>query len=242
MSIDPRELETRPQIIEAIEKATMRLVTQAVYEYRDQAALIFSEEQDLVADIGEDVTREALDKMGVSRIDTRLFGKIDYKRARYIFHPEWAIRQALFVDSKAEDTSGRGTATIQTGQTSLEIRQRRRGEDVAEPGGLPPVYIREGIAYITTTVFVKYSYESIKGVDPSRKRLVEIAISALPNGWLQDLYNPHGDDSIWRAGRDAPTRGELFRVRFSFAGLKSKASWRVQRIHLHPEAKFKWDD
>lgn len=242
MSIDPRELEDRPAIIEAIEKATMRLVTQALYEYREQAALIFSEEQDLVADIGEDITRESLDRMGVSKIDTRLFGKIDYKRARYIFHPEWSIRQALFVDSKAEHISGRGTATIQTGQTSMRIRQYRRGQEVDVPGGLPPVYIREGVPYITTTVFVKYSYDSTGEDSNARNRLVEIKIAALPNGWLQERYNPNAEDSIWLAGRNAPTRGEAFRVRVSFKKLKRKASWRVQTIHIHPNKDFVWDD
>jgi hypothetical protein len=65
--------------------------------------------------------------MGVSRIDERLFGKIDYKRARYYFRPDFAVRQALLVDSKAEKVEGQGTATLQTTQTSMRIRQIRAG-------------------------------------------------------------------------------------------------------------------
>ena len=82
MLIDPHELADNPERIEAIEKATLRLVTQAVFDYRRQAQVIFANETDKVADIGEDITREALDRMGVSRIDQRLFGKVDYKRAK----------------------------------------------------------------------------------------------------------------------------------------------------------------
>src|SRR5207248_7228974 len=122
---------------EEIEKASMRLVTQALFDFRETAARIFENERDLVADIGEDITREALDRIGVSKIDERLYGKIDYKRARYVFHPEYAIKQALFVDSKAEKISGRDTATLQTAQTSLRIRHMRQFVATDEIGTLP---------------------------------------------------------------------------------------------------------
>ncbi|MGC2768984.1 MAG: SfiI family type II restriction endonuclease, partial [Candidatus Acidiferrum sp.] len=99
MFTNPSELD--PEKIEQIEKASARLVTQAIYEFKDTTSEIFSKERDQAQDIAEDVTREALDRLGVSRMDLRLFGKIDYKRARYVFHPEYAVRQALLVDSKA---------------------------------------------------------------------------------------------------------------------------------------------
>ena len=97
MLLDPRQLRDNLDRLEDIEKASLRLVVQALYDYRDSAQEIFHEESDWVADIGEDITREALDRMGMSRIDQRLFGKVDYKRARYLFHPEYAVKQALFV-------------------------------------------------------------------------------------------------------------------------------------------------
>ncbi|HUT55452.1 MAG TPA: SfiI family type II restriction endonuclease [bacterium] len=43
------------------------------------------------------------------------------------------------------------------------------------------------------------------------------------------------------AGRNAPSRGEEFRVRLSFARLKRKADWRVQIIPLPPED-FSWSE
>lgn len=238
MFTDPTSLSA--ERIEQIEKASARLVTQAIYEFRETAAEIFSKEKDLAQDIAEDVTREALDKLGVSRMDLRLFGKIDYKRARYVFHPEYAVRQALLVDTKAEKEHD--TATIQTAQTSMRIRHTRAGKAVDVAGEMPVIIESAKGNCITTTIFVKYEYED----DPIRLR--EIIIAALPSGLLQDSYNPTDADTIWRAGRNAPTRGEPFRVRLVFAKLKEKMKWRVQSISLLPDAplptpdSFPWDE
>jgi len=163
-----------------------------------------------------------------------LFGKIDYKRARYLFHPDFAIKQALFVDSKAEKTSGRGTAALQTSQLSLIVRQIRANEEIEVHGKLPCIIEN---SFITTTIFVKYNYKEIDTTNV----LEDITIAALPNGFLQDLYNPTANDTIFIAGRNAPSRGEEFRVRLSFSRLKEKANWRVQTIKLHP-IEFHWEE
>lgn len=239
MLIDPQELRHNFGRLEEIEKASLRLVTQALYDFRDSAAEIFREESDLVSDIGEDITREALDRLGVSRIDQRLFGKIDYKRARYVFHAEYAIKQALFVDSKAEKTPGQGTATLQTSQLSMTVRQVRQGRQVEVQGKLPPILQVRGEDFLTTTVFVKYNYSFDEASQVNA--LDSITVAALPNGLLQEAYNPNVDDTIWIAGRNAPTRGEEFRVRLSFARLRRKAAWRVQQIRMAPDL-FTWTD
>ncbi|MBX3053780.1 MAG: BglI family type II restriction endonuclease [Caldilineaceae bacterium] len=238
MLIDPRSLGADLGRLEQIEKASLRMVVQAIYDYRESAVEIFREESDLVADIGEDITRDALDRMGMSKIDQRLFGKIDYKQARYLFHPEYAVKQALFVDSKAEKTSGQRTATLQTSQFSLTVRQIRANETVAIPGSLPPILRLRDEEYITTTIFVKYNYTE---ATPQVNALDSITVAALPNGLLQEMYNPNTDDTIWLAGRNAPTLGEAFRVRLSFPRLKAKANWRVQSILLPPHL-FQWAD
>ncbi|HEV2234557.1 MAG TPA: SfiI family type II restriction endonuclease [Terriglobia bacterium] len=234
MFLDPSDLH--PAQIEEIEKASARLVTQAVYEFRETAADIFSKEEDLAQDIAEDITREALDRLGVSRMDLRIYGKIDYKRARYVFHPEYAVRQALLVDSKAE--KDHGTSTLQTAQTSMRIRHIRADQPVDEAGELP---VNIGKC-LTTTIFVKYEYQ-----DEPENKLLEIIIAALPSGMLQDRYNPSHQDTIWRAGRNAPTRGEPFRVRLVFGLLKNKMRWRVQSIPMNPmlpatPGSFPWDE
>ncbi|NCU31905.1 MAG: type II restriction endonuclease [Candidatus Moranbacteria bacterium] len=234
MLINPNTLRDDLERLEAIEKASLRLVVQAVYDFRETAEEIFKFESDLVADIGEDLTREALDKLGVSKIDQRLFGKIDYKKARYLFQPDFAIKQALFVDSKAEKVSGRGTATLQTSQLSLIIKQFRANELIEVQGKLPCIIDN---SFITTTIFVKYNYDEVD----EKNILNDITIAALPNGFLQDIYNPTAYDTIFIAGRNAPSRGEEFRIRLSFNRLKEKAKWRVQNIKLHPN-EFHWDD
>ena len=236
MLINPNTLQDNLHRLEDIEKASLRLVVQAVYDFRETAAEIFKIESDLVADIGEDLTREALDKLGVSKIDQRLFGKIDYKKARYLFHPDFAVKQALFVDSKAEKVSGRGTATLQTSQLSLIIKQFRANEPIEVFGKLPCVIEN---TFITTTIFVKYNYSYNK--IECKNVLEDITIVALPNGFLQDIYNPTANDTIFIAGRNAPSRGEEFRVRLSFNRLKEKAKWRVQNIKLSPN-EFLWDE
>ena len=240
MILDPNVLKGDLHLLEQIEKATARMVTQAIYDFRDEAREFFIHEPDLVADIGEDITREAMDRMGTSVIPARLFGKIDYKRARYIFHPEYSVRQALFVDSKAEKVAGAGTVTIQTGQTSLRIRQVRRGEPIDVQGTLPQLLQIQDVDYLVTTVFVKYNYR--ESADKSEKRLESISISSLPNGMLQELYNPTPQQTFWLAGRNAPSRGEAFRVRVSLTRLKQIANWRVQTIVLVPDVRFSWDE
>lgn len=236
--LDPASLWCQPDKVEEIEKASLRMIVQAIYSYRDAAEHIFRSEDDLVADIGEDVTREALDRLGMSTIDRRLFGKVDFKRARCVFHSQYAVRQALFVDSKAEKVDGQRTAALQTSQISMQVRQVRAGEEVNIPGKLPPVYSVPGESFLTTTVFVKYNYEELGA---SSKELRSITVAALPNGMLQDRYNPDTQDGIWLAGRNAPTLGEEFRVRLSFERLSAKCSWRVQRIPSSPDP-FVWAD
>ncbi len=237
MFVNPRTLHGDLDTLEEIEKASARLVTQAIVDFRGTAGELFANERDLPQDFGEDITREALDEMGVSRIRQRLYGKIDYKRARYVFHPDYAIRQALFVDSKAEKTSGAATATLQTAQTSLRIRHKRSGLSVDEPGTLPPILDIENGPFLTTTLFVKYNYQSA-GDSPAH-RLDSITVATVPHAYLQERYNPTAGDTIWRTGRNAPTLGERFRVRLVFELLAKKTPWRVQCIPAIP-ADFTW--
>ena len=237
MLIDPSTLSGDLDRLEAIERASLRLVTQALFDYRKTAAYIFRNETDTVADIGEDITREALDRMGISRIDQRLFGKIDYKRAAYLFLPDFAIRQALFVDSKAEKKAD-NVARIQITQLSMRVRQLRKGVEWDVEGHLPAILkLPNGQRYLSTTIFVKYSYHELEGV----RELLRITTVALPSGLLQEKYNPTASDTIFTAGPNAPSLGEEFRTRLSFSKLKAKAKWRVQKIATNDEILI-WTD
>ena len=213
--------------LERIEQTIMEIVVQAISDYRQQIVTIFREETDLPQDIAEDVTREALEAMGVSGMSERLYGKVDYKKAIYAFLPE-PRPVALMLDAKAEKPNGDRTATIQMSQTSMAVRMRRSGQNLDEPGKLDQIIARNGRRLFVVTVIAKYIYQE----DSSIRKLRRIIIACIPNGALQEKYNPSVDDTIWLTGRNAPTLGEDFRVRLSYHKLKEKAPWRVREIDL----------
>lgn len=237
MFLTQEQIQENPDIVESVEKATLRMVTHALFLYRHAAAEIFTRETDLPSDIAEDITRKALDTLGMSRISVRLFGKVDYKRARYHFNTNYAVQQALFVDSKAEDYNARHTITIQLSQTSMQVKQHRSGTSVLEQGELPIFVQTDAGVLLSTTVFVKYNYVKAEG----SHQLLSISAVALPNGLLQARYNPSPEDTLRLAGRNAPQRGEKFRVRVSLLRLKRKARWRVQEITVDANA-VSWED
>ena len=237
MTLDPSLLIHDYDLLEEIEKATARLVVRAITDFPFREIVnVFSQEVDKVADIGEDLTREALDRVGTSVIMFRLSGKMDYKRARYLFLPEYEVRQALLVDSKAEKNST--VARMQQGQTSMVIRQIRSGKVVDEPGGLTPTISHADGDLLTTTMFVKYSYVE----EHRQKTLVAINVIALPNGMLQDRYNPTPEDNIWNADPNSPRRGEPFRTRINLRKLRAKASWRVQTVPADTSRRNLWTE
>lgn len=241
MLIDPNSLSQNLDRLEEIEKSSMRLTVQALYDFRGVAAEIFSQESDKAQDKAEDATREALDIIGVSKLPVRLYGKIDYKRAKYLFHPEYAIRQALFVDSKAEKSGS--TIRLQIAQTSMRIWHNRSDGTgiIDEQGTLPVVATAGSQSLLTTTIFVKYEYRDIPPSSSLRHELLRIKVAALPSGLLQSRYNPSPAIHIWAIGPNAPARGEDFRARMSFARLSARCPWRQQIIPM-PPADFIWQE
>ena len=94
--------------VERIEQTALSMVAQALTDCAEQAAVIFREETDQPQDIAEDVTREAIEAMGMSGLRDRLYGKVDVKKAIYVFLPE-AHPVALMLDAKAEKPRRRTT-------------------------------------------------------------------------------------------------------------------------------------
>jgi hypothetical protein len=136
MFLDPSTLPERAgglEILEEIEKASLRMVTQAMVSFAKEARTIFAAEPDKPQDIAEDITREAMDTIGVSRIPARLFGTMDYKRARYVFHPTYAVRQALLVDSKAEKRDAQHGHT--TGFSDVDAHTPGSGKQTGRRAG-----------------------------------------------------------------------------------------------------------
>ncbi len=225
--------------IEDIEKLTMRWLFQAILDFGMDSYDIFYSSPDDVKDVAEDITRELLDRLSGYNIPQRIFGTVDYKKARYIILPEKLVRQALFVDSKAEKDSR--TATIQMSQVSMRVRHLRTGRPVDEAGHLPVISVYNDRQFLTTTAFLHFNYADVE----NRHSLREITLFCIPNGILQNTYNPTAEDTIWLAGRNAPTLGEDFRVRLGFGLLKAKARWRVQKIRydgIRRSCEGVWDE
>lgn len=216
--------------IEEIEKLTLRWLFHALQDFGKEAFNIFELSPDEVQDIAEDITREVLDRLPGYNLQERVYGNVDYKRARYIILPDFAVRQALFVDSKAEKSNS--SATIQMSQTSMEVRQVRAGQHVNAQGFLNPILSHDGKEYLTTTAIIHYKYADVGATH----KLREATIACIPNGKLQNAYNPTVHDGIWNVGRNAPTLNEDFRVRLSFHKLKSKKRWRVQQLSYDPNS------
>ena len=164
-----------PDQIERLEEVTQSMVIQALSDYKDKAVEIFRNETDKAQDLAEDVTREAIDEMRLPRIDIRLYGKVDVKKAIYAFLPD-AIPVALMLDAKTEEHNDT-TATIQMGQTSMRVRMIQKKKPIGEAGLLTTTIESEGRALQTVTILAKYVYHGLKpgyGLD-------KILVVCLPN-------------------------------------------------------------
>jgi len=232
--------------IENIEKLSLRALFTAARDFGFDAWDIFSQSNDDPKDVAEDATREMLDRFGGFGISQRIFGNVDYRKARYVVLPDYSVRQALFVDSKAEKASS--TATLQMSQLSMRVRQHRGGKNVDIPGKIKVYEMYEGQPFLATILLAHYHYEANSdgsGRDRPPYKVEKLTLAAIPNGRLQERYNPDASNSIWLAGRNAPTLGEEFRVRLSFRALQEKASWRIQVINYDAAKRksyAKWSD
>ncbi len=75
-------------------------------------------------------------------------------------------------------------------QHKRQIRFVNKSIEVDEEGQLAPIIDREGISFLTTNIFVKYGYHTVPA-----NQLASIKVIALPNGLLQNRYNPNAYDT-----------------------------------------------
>jgi hypothetical protein len=73
-----------PSEIEGIEKQCLRCLFQATVDFGFDAYDIFLQSTDDVKDVAEDITREMLDRIGGYQIQQRIYGNVDYRKARYV--------------------------------------------------------------------------------------------------------------------------------------------------------------
>lgn len=215
--------------VELIEKQSLRALFIAAMELGPDAHQIFLQSTDKPQNIAEDTTREMLERLGGYHASERILGNVDYRKARFVVLPEFSIAQALFVDSKAEKSSS--TARMQMSEISLRVRQVVQGVELDEQPTLQPVAVHGNKQFLTTTLLAHYQYTPRV---PSGFELRALQLAAIPNGLLQDQYNPNAQDTIWTVGPHSSTREEDFRTRLSFEKLKAKALWRVQKLVYDP--------
>ena len=212
--------------IEDIEKVSLRALFTAARDFGFDAWDIFNQSNDDPKDVAEDATREMLDRFGGFGISQRIFGNVDYRKARYVVLPAYSVRQALFVDSKAEKASS--TATLQMSQLSMRVRQHRSGGNVDVPGKIKAYEIYDGKPFLSTILLAHYHYDANSdgsGKDRPPYILGKLTLAAIPNGRLQGRYNPDPSDTIWLAGRNAPTLGEEFRVRLILSRFQDELNY-----------------
>lgn len=226
------QLKLTPEIVECSEKASLRMVCKALDLFKRDAASIFASSRDLAADAGEDTVREAMDRLGVSAVPQRLLGKVDYKRAAFLFSGQQTLTQALFIDSKAEK-GAENNARIQLPQISMLVRDERS----CVMGQLPQTIVSDYGLLLCVSIFVKFHYSEQQ---IGKFCLEHITALCIPNGLLQAKYNPSAEDNIWNKGPHSTQRNEAFRARINFQKLKSKARWRVQTIR--PDMRFTFED
>lgn len=153
---EPENLELDE--IESIEKLSLRALVTAAIDFGFDAWEVFHQSSDDPKDVAEDVTREMLDRLGGYGVSQRVFGNVDYRKARYVILPEFAVRQALFVDSKAEKSST--NATLQMSQLSMRVRQHRGGQNVDVPGRIAVHETYDQQSYLSTILLAHYHYEA----------------------------------------------------------------------------------
>jgi hypothetical protein len=147
--------------IESLERVSLRLVVQALVTFGRAAWDEFRLSPDKEQGIAEDVLRDALDELPGFVRRERIFGTVDYRKARWLPSPFGLVPQALYVDAKASKEDYR--ANLQLSQVSMRPHfvSRASGKVVAyEPGLLKShkFHLRSGVVRdaLTTTIFVQF--------------------------------------------------------------------------------------
>jgi hypothetical protein len=231
------DFEEDTERLEEIEQGSVQIVAEAINGYSEKISNAFDSSSDFHQYLHEDpndeienkaeaLTEAALDQLGIVDTDPSLMTSIDHKRTRYVGGADFVAKQLLLVDSKAEKDDNR-RSRMQLTQTSMDVRQMRWGEEQDKEGDLPEIVNNCGEDILTTTILVKYVYEEAESGENS---IDEVIIAGVPNGLLQDEYNPNVDDNIWDAGPN--DREQNFRTRLNFERLENENPLRVYRFSL----------
>lgn len=251
MNQDYRNLS--PSQVEQLEKATLRVILQALQEYSLEAKQIFdrteADSETEVIVLAEDILQYALEVAELYPINKRYAGFIDYKRVRWFPTPFGLIPQALLVDAKASTENNRDT--LQKSQLPMDAEFMDSKGDVHKlsAGVLPHLDIQfdEGviIGAISTSILVHFYYENKSELQGCYRELKSIYVLALPHALLKSKYNPNPQKTFFGQGKHSPARGEAARIRVYFSRFREMCPWRFQELRYEKPDSYaapKWRD
>lgn len=227
-----------PFQIEQLEKATLRVIVQALQEYSWEAKQIFdsteAESETEVIVLAEDILQYALEVAELYPINKRYAGFIDYKRVRWFPTPFGLIPQALLVDAKASTENNRDTLQRSQLPMDAEFQDSSGKVHTLSAGVLPHLDIAfDGgvtLGAISTSILVHFYYEN-KALRPGSFRdLKSIFVLALPHARLKPKYNPNPLQTFFGQGKHSPARGEAARIRVYFNRFREMCPWRFQNL------------
>lgn len=223
--------------IEQIEKATQRVVTQALQEYSREAKEIFDNtyapRDNEVIVLAEDLTQYALEVAECYPINKRYAGFIDYKRVRWLAMPFGLIPQAFLVDAKASTENNRDT--LQQSQLPMDADFESNGNSFHMKAGVVPhleipSFDGSQIRAIATSIFVHFYYSKIDNDKPPYRDLKSIFALSIPHARLKSRYNPNAATTFFGQGKHSPARSEDPRIRVYFTKLRQMMPWRLQEL------------
>lgn len=224
--------------VEALEKATLRVIVQALQEYSWEAKQIFdstqAESETEVIVLAEDILQYALEVAELYPINKRYAGFIDYKRVRWFPTPFGLIPQALLVDAKASTENNRDTLQRSQLPMDAEFQDTKGQVHKLSAGVLPHLDIEfDGgttLGAISTSILVHFYYENKTKRAGCFRDLKSIFILALPHARLKPKYNPGPQTTFFGQGKHSPARGEAARIRVYFNRFKDMCPWRFQTL------------
>lgn len=245
MEQDFRQLDL--DVLELVEKQTLRTVVQALQQYSREAKEIFetttAASKGEVIVLAEDLVQYALEVAETYPINKRFAGFIDYKRARWLPTPFGLLPQILLVDAKASTENNRDT--LQNSQLPMDAEFRGSDGSVITLSAGVPAFMElnaepdGGILYaLPTSIFIHFYYRETPD-DPIREReLMSMYALCIPHGSLKPRYNPNPDLTFFGQGKHSPARNEVPRIRVYFARLRQMAPWRLQELRYVDDAAY----
>jgi hypothetical protein len=224
--------------IEQLEKATLRVIVQALQEYSWEAKQIFdktaADSETEVIVLAEDILQYALEVAELYPINKRYAGFIDYKRVRWFPTPFGLIPQALLVDAKASTENNRDTLQRSQLPMDAEFRDAKGKAHTLSAGVLPHLEIVfDGdvvLGAISTSILVHFYYVNKSSEPGTHRDLKSIFVLALPHARLKSKYNPSPDHTFFGQGKHSPARGEAARIRVYFSRFREMCPWRFQQL------------